>query len=265
MRQGKLEVEEVFIPTKNSARTIKKCIVSIHTAIPKAEVHLIDKFSTDGTGLLAEQLGAKVFRSQMGLGEKRSFICNRAKGETFVMVDSDTYLSEDWLTNIREALDSINDDNWGIIQGLNEPMYERYRSWCRKQVDRTSFPQKNPKRILTCNVLVRTEAARGFTCNLPVYEDYALTNYIREKGFNCYVTDKAKASHDNPTSEFFEARWAGAGAVYTGATSLWKLFAGIFWSGLLKTEWGWKWYAAKLHYNWFIGGLFKKKYLVAKL
>ena len=213
---------------------------------------------------MAKRCGAEVISASANLGEARSLMCDKAKGSFFFMVDSDTYLSEDWFRNIIDFKDGLKDDKLGVIQGLNEPKFERYKSWWTRQIRRMKFPQVNPGRILTCNVLIMTEAAKGFQCNLPVYEDYSLTRYLIDRGFNCYVIDTAKASHDNPDLESKDARWAGAGAVYTGAVPLWKFFVGIFWAGLLKEEWGWKWYAARLYYNWFKGGLLKAKYLKAK-
>jgi len=255
---------EVYIPTRNSERTIEKCLRSIFSAIPDASVTLVDRYSTDRTVEEARKFGAKVIQGDLNLGRARELMCGSAQDEWFVMVDSDTYLKPDWYEKISSFRNSVDDGSLGIIQGLNEPMYERYRSWWQQQIRKIQFPQINPGRVLTCNVLIRTKAVRGFKCDLPVYEDYALTNYVREKGFKSWVTDKARAYHDNPTLESKDARWGGAGAVYTGAIPLWKFFVGIFYGGLLKTEWGWKWYSAKLYWNWFVGGLFKSKYLEAK-
>jgi glycosyltransferase involved in cell wall biosynthesis len=53
----------IVIPTKNSARTLEKCLVSIkNQAYENIEIIVVDNYSTDGTYEIAGKYTTKVFQ-----------------------------------------------------------------------------------------------------------------------------------------------------------------------------------------------------------
>lgn len=254
---------EVFVPTWNSQRTIERCLESILEAIPEAEIFIIDKHSTDKTTQIASSYGASTRLSYGNLGQTRQLICKLATKHWFVMIDSDVYMCKDWYKNMMKFKDEIDDDKLGAIQGLSIPIYEPHRSWWILQDKQLSFPVKNGQRLLSNNVLFRREAVEGFKCDLPVFEDYVLGKYMERRGYNWYLINKARAEHDNPDI-WRNAKWFGAGAVYTKYTSWWKFGVGMILKGLIETPSPWKLFRMKYYWNCFLGGLNYRKYMYFK-
>jgi len=81
----------VILPAKNEAGTIKGVIKRILSAVPTAEVLVIDDGSTDGTGGLAKEAGAKVHRHvySKGNGAAIKHGARVAQGDVLVFLDSD--------------------------------------------------------------------------------------------------------------------------------------------------------------------------------
>lgn len=92
----------VVILTKNSAKTIHKCLESIFNQTQKPdEVIVIDGSSNDGTIDIVKQFPVKLFvEPGLGYGYARNFGVREAKGDIIFFIDSDCYAEPDWIENI---------------------------------------------------------------------------------------------------------------------------------------------------------------------
>lgn len=113
------------IPTRNSEKTLKRCIDSIlGQDYPRRKMKLIivDAFSSDKTVELAKTFGAVVLSNPRVTGEAGKAIGVRVSNdEILAFVDSDNVLvSKDWLIRMTEPLI----DNEKIV--ASEPIYYGY-------------------------------------------------------------------------------------------------------------------------------------------
>lgn len=110
------KIVSFIIPTFNSERTIEKCIrsiLSVRANRMEKEIIVVDDRSTDKTVEIAKKLGVKVIvkRRHSGVPESLNMGIQRARGELLALVDSDAYLSPDWL---EKGLEEINSGADGV-------------------------------------------------------------------------------------------------------------------------------------------------------
>lgn len=86
----------VVIPTKNSARTVESCIISVKTqTYLDNEIIVVDSKSTDNTINLAKQMQCRVITTEQSLLGARYQGFRAAKGDYILMLDSDQILEKD--------------------------------------------------------------------------------------------------------------------------------------------------------------------------
>ena len=97
----------VAIPCYNEAVTIAKVVQDFQNVLPQAEVFVFDNDSTDGSGALALEAGAKVEKvRKRGKGHVLRAIFDRLDAEVVVIVDGDdTYLAGEAPSLIQPILD----------------------------------------------------------------------------------------------------------------------------------------------------------------
>jgi glycosyltransferase involved in cell wall biosynthesis len=88
-----------IVPAHNEELWIGKCLTSIHTTMQAIgesfEVIVVDDASTDSTGRIAEQMGARTLRVEhRKISAVRNAGARVACGEVFFFVDADTQVNE---------------------------------------------------------------------------------------------------------------------------------------------------------------------------
>lgn len=98
----------VIVPAFNEADTIAETVRSLQgQTVPPEEIIVVDDCSTDGTGKVAEGLGATVVRPPANTGSKagaQSFVLDRVRTEFTAAVDADTILAPDGMGLLLMAL-----------------------------------------------------------------------------------------------------------------------------------------------------------------
>jgi len=114
----------VVIPTRNSSKTLKKCLISLFLQnYPKDKIELIivDAFSKDKTLEMARKFDAKILQNPRLSGEAGKAIgADAADNELILFLDSDNVLpTKDWLIHMVKPF-----QNERIIG--SEPIYYNY-------------------------------------------------------------------------------------------------------------------------------------------
>ncbi|MGH8396975.1 MAG: glycosyltransferase family 2 protein [Gammaproteobacteria bacterium] len=81
----------IILPAKNEAAALPELLASLHSLYPQAELILVDDGSTDDTGRIAEEHGARVVRHlySMGNGAAIKSGARAATGDVLVFMDAD--------------------------------------------------------------------------------------------------------------------------------------------------------------------------------
>lgn len=95
----------VIVPTKNSERTLKACLVSIRAqSYPQVELIVVDNGSTDATVDIAQELADLADRWGPERTAQRNRGARLASGEYLLFVDSDMVLSPGIISECVQAL-----------------------------------------------------------------------------------------------------------------------------------------------------------------
>lgn len=91
---GEGPLVSVIVPTKNNEATIERCLASLRDqTYPDIEVIVVDNYSTDSTGQIAEGFGFKLLHKGPERNPQRNFGAREAGGEYLLFVDSDMELA----------------------------------------------------------------------------------------------------------------------------------------------------------------------------
>jgi glycosyltransferase involved in cell wall biosynthesis len=100
---AKLPISLVVI-TMNEEENLRRCLAAADFC---TEFVVVDSGSTDGTLVVAEQFGARVFhRTWNGYGEQKNFGCEQAAQPWILCIDADEVITEELQASIRTAFQS---------------------------------------------------------------------------------------------------------------------------------------------------------------
>lgn len=102
----------IIIPTLNETRIIHACLLDLQTLKNISEIIIVDGGSTDNTLEIAKPLADKTIISSQGRAKQMNAGAKQAKGETLVFIHADTFLPENALDLITQALSKTN-PGWG--------------------------------------------------------------------------------------------------------------------------------------------------------
>ena len=108
----------IIIPTKNSAKTLGKCLEAIKAATYiNIEVIVVDSGSSDKTLEIATRFGANVFTypEKRTLGQ-RAVGVKESSGQYILLLDSDQFLEK---SSVERALQLINDYDMLVLEELS--------------------------------------------------------------------------------------------------------------------------------------------------
>ncbi|MGZ9585257.1 glycosyltransferase family 2 protein [Paenibacillus marinisediminis] len=113
-----IEGTSIIIPSYNKLDMLKDCIDSIQKHTPNNhEIIVIDNASTDGTGAYLQSMVGKlrfhINESNRGFSGAVNTGLMMAKGQTICILNNDTLVTPNWLSNLLNCLHS--DPNIGIV------------------------------------------------------------------------------------------------------------------------------------------------------
>jgi glycosyltransferase involved in cell wall biosynthesis len=194
---------DVILLTKNSLKDCFKAVVdSIYANVPVNRLLVVDGGSTDGTLEFVKQYPNVVIIDDV----KGNRATARQKGieavETtwHLHVDSDVVLCQDWFKLAHEQLDPNVGALWGVAIPKDKHIYNLAKSMAvlyRKDVPELLLEQRNLKRYLTHDTLIRTELVKDIKipADLHIWEDHYIGKHIVAKGFRWLTTRQPYSDH----------------------------------------------------------------------
>jgi len=173
----------VIITTKNSSRTLDRCLRSIRDQTYKnIELIVVDNNSTDNTKKIAKKYTSLVFNKGPERSVQRNFGAKKAKGKYLLIHDSDIYFDRN---SVKECVELAEKTGCEAIILPEKSIGEGY--WAKVKAFERSF--------YVGNDLI--EAARfferkmyfevgGYDEGLTACEDWDLQNRIRAKGYKTF-------------------------------------------------------------------------------
>jgi glycosyltransferase involved in cell wall biosynthesis len=185
----------VGVPTWNSAETLVRCLAPLCATFH--DIHIYDRFSTDGTIEIARRARCIVHLHDEPIGPTRARMIMESPKPYLLMVDSDNVMSPEQIQMLLDGYDRMRnaDSRTAAVQFLNMPIWEPSRSYLLWELGRWDFPILNPKRLDTACLLMSVERARGFKCAETMYEDMLLGRYLYGRGYSCYILGEAHPIH----------------------------------------------------------------------
>ncbi len=104
----KLPLVSIIIPTKNSAKTLEDCLVSIkNQTYQNIEIIVVDNFSSDETPRVAQKYATLFLQKWPERTTQKNYWLSHSTGEYCAFIDSDMVLEP---TVIAECVESISSD-----------------------------------------------------------------------------------------------------------------------------------------------------------
>lgn len=113
----------IVIPTLNEERALGSCLNALLTLPANREIIVVDGGSTDNTPKLAKVLADKVLFAAKGRASQMNAGAKNASGDVLIFLHADTFLPEDALQQIEQALNANR--CWGRFDvrfNCNHPM-----------------------------------------------------------------------------------------------------------------------------------------------
>ncbi len=190
-----------YIPTLDSAKTIKKCINSIkEQGISIKKIFVIDDDSKDNTLDIVRSLKVEVLKKEKkGLANSRNIALKHCKTEYVAFVDSDVVLHKKWLSDIMSSFSKkeIAGVGGNLIEKNTKKLADRWRSYHLNQHWGDNITE--PEFLYGSNVVFKKEAlldVGGFRAEFKTnYEDVDICNRLKEKGYKIIYEPYALAYH----------------------------------------------------------------------
>ncbi|MDD4353353.1 MAG: glycosyltransferase [Candidatus Nanoarchaeia archaeon] len=169
----------VIITTKNSERTLDKCLKSIkQQSYKNIEIIVVDNNSTDKTKEIAKKYTRLVFNKGPERSAQRNFGAEKAKGKYVLIHDSDIYFHKD---SVKECVELAEKTGCKAIVLPEKSIGEGY--WTKvKAFERSFYIGKDlieSSRFFDKKTFLYLG---GYDLNLTACEDWDLQNRLRERG-----------------------------------------------------------------------------------
>jgi len=202
MHKNEDDLVSFYVPTFNSEKTIRRCLVSIQNQnITPKEILVVDAGSTDNTVKIAQELGVKtiVKDSTLGLAAARNIGIQNTTGEYVASVDSDVELSPEWLKIVLNAIkkEGVGGVGGRLIETSSIYTIQQWRffhmqqNWGEKEI--------TPKFLFGADNIYRREALlnaglydESFTTN---HEDVDICEKLTKKGYRLLYLPEATCFH----------------------------------------------------------------------
>jgi glycosyltransferase involved in cell wall biosynthesis len=183
---------DASVATKNSAKTLGRCLRAIREGIPTEHLVVVDGGSTDNTIEIAKSFGADIKVNTGLLGSVRYSQAQACETDWIAIIDSDVYVYPSWW---KEVSAYMKEPNVGMILAIGDApvdrlsIYESYIEHIARRFGSVAFSNTLVRRelILACNQLLD---------NIHAGEDTIFGRYLRSLGMRVVTIQKRLVYHD---------------------------------------------------------------------
>jgi len=184
----------VIVPTKNSSRTLEKCLKSIKNQTYKnIEIIVVDNNSTDNTKEIAKRYTDKVFNVGPERTAQKNFGIKVANGKYLLFIDSDMYLEENVIKECVEICEKNKK-----IGGVCIPVRDIGKSFWVKVISFERELYKGSGIIEAARFLRKdlVEKVGGFDEDVVFFEEFTVPQKIEKLGFKTKERCDSYVIHD---------------------------------------------------------------------
>ena len=178
----------IIITTRNSARTLNKCLKSLsQQTYKKIEIIVVDNNSTDNTKKIARKYTSKVYNKGPERSAQRNYGVFKAKGNYVLVHDSDIYFHKN---SVKECIKLADNKNAKAIILPEKSIGSGF--WTKVKAFERSFYVGNDliEAVRFFERKIYLEVG-GYDENLTACEDWDLTNKIRAKQIKIFRTNSS--------------------------------------------------------------------------
>lgn len=181
----------VIIPSKNSARTIGSCLLSIkNQTFRDVEIIVVDGFSSDGTQALATQHGAQLIEIDGERTKAKNHALRQSSSNYVMFVDADMVLEPGV---IEECVNVCKSGKVGVVipeRSVGRGIWVRIRDFERSFYEGT--------KIESARFFVRENALEvgGFDEDIVFYEEATLPQKLEKRGYRIDGRTKSCILHN---------------------------------------------------------------------
>jgi glycosyltransferase involved in cell wall biosynthesis len=182
----------IVIPTKDSGRTLRRCLESLMTQTYQYfEILIVDKRSTDDTISIADEFKARILSMDAERTTAKNFVLRKAKGTFVLFLDSDMVLEP---TVIEQCVDAMQASDVGGIVIPEKSTGLGF--WVKvRDFERTFYygTKVESARFFRTNQVIQVG---GFDEEVIMYEESTLPQRIEKIGLKTAVRVSSFIIHD---------------------------------------------------------------------
>jgi len=211
-----MSLVSVVIPTRNSARTIEKCLQSVRNQSYKnLEIIIVDAKSADDTVVISERFNVEIITAEVERTTAKNLAARKSSGEYILYIDSDMILQP---CVIEDCLDAIKDYKVGGVvvpeKTIGSGFWTKVRAFERNFYFGTKI--ESARFFRTRDVL----SAGGFDEDIIMYEESTLPQRIESTGLLTDVRISSFILHDEGKLDL--KKWLGKKQYYSNTIGLYR-------------------------------------------
>ena len=191
----------VIVPTKNSGRTLEKCLTSIRNQTYRnIEIIVVDNFSVDDTPKIAKKYADKFYQKGPERSAQKNFGARKSKGKYLVFIDSDMELTPRVIEECVILIEtnpkiggiiipecSVGDSYWVKVRDFERSFY------AGTEVESARFFRKD--------LVLKVE---GFDEDVVFFEESTLPQKIERLGYNVRARINSEILHHEDDFSFWK-------------------------------------------------------------
>jgi glycosyltransferase involved in cell wall biosynthesis len=182
----------IVIPTKDSGRTLHRCLESLMTqTYQHFEILIVDKMSTDDTISIADEFKARIFSMEVERTTAKNFASRMANGTFVLFLDSDMVLEPTVIEQCVRAMQATD------VGGIVIPEKSTGRGfWVKVRDFERSFyygTKVESARFFRTNRVIQVG---GFDEDVVMFEESTLPQRIEKIGLKTAVRVSSYIIHD---------------------------------------------------------------------
>ena len=164
-----MEIVSIIVPVYNIEKYIRECLDSVvNQTYTDLEIIIVDDGSTDNSGAICDEYASKdkrikvIHQTNAGAANAKNTALDHVTGEYVAFLDSDDFVSEDWISTMYQSMKQYNADivecgfnKVFINQTVNSVAYMDEMVYSPKEYFEQYF--EHWESVLFCNKLFRAD------------------------------------------------------------------------------------------------------------